>query len=361
MIVTLSLSTRVLVNVEALNMAEAVGNYTRHRKAPVVFSTGTDYSVVYTPAVSGEALAHGYQQLLAQIAKNRGLPVTKLDEQGYLLKFSSTDILDNWYPELSAFAGGGTSVSKWASASSTSLEELEKAFLKVSVVADVGGFLLAERLLRRTSAIRFSYMVPTLEALASGGVSLTPQLHVRYAPPEIQSKEQAIIYVESGSALYTFTAELVASDIGRLYYSQRSDADLDKQRLSRVNAAVDALIALVDGLLFGAKRSRYMPLWKTKSLLVTVSSGPVEFIPTPGLTKSYVKETYERAVALTRSIQEESVNIYVFADEDIEEPAINQEVKSVTYSKYSTHTEALVEAKKKLIKLVEVLTELRRS
>ena len=31
-----SLSARVLVNVEALNMIEAVGNYTRHRRAPMV-------------------------------------------------------------------------------------------------------------------------------------------------------------------------------------------------------------------------------------------------------------------------------------------------------------------------------------
>lgn len=359
MIVTLSLSTRVLVNAEALNMAEAVGNYTRHRKAPVVFSTGTDYSVVYAPAVSGEALAHGYQQILAQLAKERGLPVTKLDEQGYLLKFSSTGILDNWYPELSKFAAGKTSISKWAE--SASLEELEKALLKISVVADIGGFLLAERLLRRTSAIRFSYMVPTLDALSSGGVALTPQLHVRYAPPEIQREQQAIIYVESGSALYTFTAELVASDIGRLHYSQSRDEELDKQRLNRTITAVDTLITLLDGLIFGAKRSRYMPLWKVKSILVTVSSGPVEFVPTPGLTKSYVKETYERAVALTKSIQEEFIDMYVFADEDIEEPAVKPEVKNVTYSKHNTHTEALVEAKKRLIKLVEVLPELHKS
>ncbi|MEM4827966.1 MAG: type I-A CRISPR-associated protein Cas7/Csa2 [Desulfurococcaceae archaeon] len=369
--ITLSLSVRVLVNAEALNMAESVGNYTRHRKAPIVFATSDGYTVVYAPAVSGEALAHGYQQLLVQIAKSRGLPVTSMDEQGYFLKFSSTGILDNWYPELQKYAGS-SKVSDWAG--KASLEELENAFLNVSVVADVGGFMLAERLLRRTSAIRFSYMVPTLDALETGGVSLIPQLHVRYAPPELvlrqeqkqqqeqeqkeeeeKRSEQAIIYVESGSALYTFTAELVASDIARLFYAKQQNPQLAQERAKRVEAAVDALIAMVDGLLFGAKRSRYMPLWKVKSIVVSVSKGPVEFLVSPGVTRSYVKETYDRAVTLVKAIPEQTVNIYTYIDENIEEPSVKADVKNVTYTKVQNHTEALLEAKRKLMNLISIL------
>lgn len=350
--VTLSLTARVLVNAEALNMAESVGNYSRHRKVPVVIATESGYSVVYVPAVSGESLAHGYQQLLVQLAKERGLPVTQLDEQGYFLKFSSLDILDNWYPELAKFAGS-SKPSKWAE--TASLEELEKAFLKTSVVADIGGFLLAERLLKRTSAVRFSYMLPTLDALLSGGAALIPQLHVRYAPPEIQREQQALIYIESGSALYTLTAELLATDIGRFFYSKTKDPDLEKQRIDRVKAAIDALIALVDGMLFGAKRSRYMPVWSIKSLLVTVSKGPVEFIPTPGLARNYIRETYERAVALTKAIQEETINMYAYIGEEVEEPTLRPDVKNVTYTKVSVHTEALTEAKNKVINILSAL------
>ncbi|MEM1606511.1 MAG: type I-A CRISPR-associated protein Cas7/Csa2 [Fervidicoccaceae archaeon] len=366
--ITLSLSVRVLVNAEALNMAESVGNYTRHRKAPVVFTTGESYTVVYAPAVSGEALAHGYQQLLVQIAKDRGLPVTSMDEQGYFLKFSSIGILDNWYPELQKYAGS-SKISAWAK--NASLEELENAFLNVSVVADVGGFMLAERLLRRTSAIRFSYMVPTLDALETGGVSLIPQLHVRYAPPELvlrqeqkqqeqkqkeeKRSEQAIIYVESGSALYTFTAELVASDIARLFYAKQQNPQLTQERVKRVEAAVDALIAMVDGLLFGAKRSRYTPLWKVKSIVVSLSKGPIEFLVSPGVSRSYVKETYDRAVALVKAIPEQTVNIYTYIDENIEEPSVKADVKNVTYTKVQNHTEALLEAKRKLMNLISIL------
>ncbi|MEM4977082.1 MAG: type I-A CRISPR-associated protein Cas7/Csa2 [Desulfurococcaceae archaeon] len=356
--ITLSLSVRVLVNAEALNMAESVGNYTRHRKAPIVFATSDGYTVVYAPAVSGEALAHGYQQLLVQIAKSRGLPVTSMDEQGYFLKFSSTGILDNWYPELQKYAGS-SKVSEWAE--NASLEDLEKAFLKTSVVADIGGFMLAERLLRRTSAVRFSYMVPTLDALEAGGVSLTPQLHVRYAPPELVRRQeeergqQALFYVESGSALYTFTAELVASDIARLFYAKQQDPQLAQERVKRVEAAVDALIAMVDGLLFGAKRSRYTPLWKVKSIVVSVSKGPIEFLVSPGVSRSYVKETYDRAVALVKGIPEQTVNIYTYIDENIEEPSVKADVKNVTYTKVQNHTEALLEAKRKLMNLISIL------
>ncbi|MEM1921684.1 MAG: type I-A CRISPR-associated protein Cas7/Csa2 [Desulfurococcaceae archaeon] len=349
--ITLSTSIRVLVNAEALNMAESVGNYTRHRKAPIVLYSGGEYSVIYAPAVSGEALAHGYQQLLAQIGKSRNLPVTMLDQQGYFLKFSSTDILNNWYPELASIIGQ-KDISKWVN--NSRLEDIEKAFLKASIVADIGGFLLAEKLLKRTSAIRFSYMVPTLDALTGGGAAITPQLHVRYAPPEIQKEEQAIIYVESGSALYTFTAELVASDIGKLFYSKQSDPDLDKQKCDRVKAAIDALISLIDGILFGAKRSRYMPLWNIRSIVVTVSNGPVEFIASPGLTKSFIKETYERAVALTKALpDEEVINIYTYCSEEIEKPELKTDVKNVTYEETNSHTEALLKAKEKILELLK--------
>lgn len=362
-IVSLSLTVRVLVDAEALNMAESVGNYTRHRKVPVVTASPQGYHVIYAPAVSGEALAHGYQQLLAQVAKERGLPVTQLDEQGYFLKFPRADLL-NWYPELAKYAGK-SDIASWAKA--VELGDLEKTILKTSVVADVGGFLLADRLLKRTSAIRFSYMVPTLDAIEAGGVALTPQLHVRYAPPPRTPEEaevwrrqgvepRALFYVESGSALYTFSAQLVASDIGKLYYSQSKDPDLERERMKRVEAAVDALIALVDGMLFGAKRSRYMPLWSVKSLAVALNKGPVEFTVSPGITKNYVKETYERAVALTKALSEETVNIYVYNAEDLPEPAIRQDVKNVTYTKTTSHTSALIEAKTRLLNIMSVLS-----
>ncbi|MEM4854902.1 MAG: hypothetical protein QXE75_05730, partial [Sulfolobales archaeon] len=271
---------------------------------------------------------------------------------------------------------GSRKVSEWAN--NASLEDLEKAFLKVSVVADVGGFLLAGKLLKRTSPIRFSYMVPALDAVGTGGVTLIPQLHVRYAPPELVQRQeqrekqgqqqeqeqkqegqrrgqQAMFYVESSSALYTFTAELLASDIARLFYAKQQDPQLTQEKMKRVEAAVDALIAMVDGFLFGAKRSRYMPLWEIKSIVVSVSKGPLEFVVSPGISKNYIKETYDRAVALVKAIPEQTVNIYAYVSESLEEPSVKAEVKNVTYSKVQGHTEALVEAKKKIMDMLPTL------
>ncbi len=350
MIVTLSLSVRVAVNAEALNMAEAVGNYTRHRKAPVVIASEGGYSVVYVPAVSGESLAHAYQQLLAQIAKQRNLPVTKLDEMGYFLKFTSDRIM-SWYEEDLKRVD-----SKYAEIlSKGDVKEIERLLVKASVVADVGGLLYTEKQVKRTSAIRFSYMLPALDAIERGGVALTPQLHTRYVHPEMPREMQMLFYLESGSALYTFTAELVASDISRLFYSKGDDPELKKQRPERVKAAVDALIALVDGMLFGAKRSRYNPVWDVKSLVVALSKGPVEFIVSPGMTRDYIKKTYERAVNVTKAIQEETINIYAYNGENLEEPQLVQGVKNVTYEKAASHTEALVRARDKLVKIIEAL------
>ncbi|MET1160252.1 MAG: type I-A CRISPR-associated protein Cas7/Csa2 [Thermoprotei archaeon] len=348
--VALGLSVRVLVNAEALNMAESVGNYTRHRKAPIVLSTDTGYTVVYVPAVSGESIAHHYQLALANIAKSRGLPVTKADENGYFLKFSDKTIIQNLYPELAQRVG--MDISEWLK--KASLAEIEKTILKTSVVADVGGFLYTDGPIKRTSAIRFSYMMPTLDAVEQGGVALIPQLHTRYAPPELM-KKQVPFYTESGSALYTFTAELVATDIAKQYYSQEPDKELLDQKIKRIEAAIDALIAITDGIMFGAKRSRYSPLWKIKSMVVTVSKGPVEFIPSPGISRTYIVETYNRAVALTKAINEETTNIFVYNDENLEEPSIDQEYRKVTYEKTLSHTEALVRAKEKIMKIMSIL------
>ncbi|WP_048058845.1 type I-A CRISPR-associated protein Cas7/Csa2 [Desulfurococcus amylolyticus] len=347
--ITIGLSLRVLVNAEALNMAEAVGNYTRHRKAPVVVSTGTGYSVVYVPAVSGESIAHHYQLILAQIAKSRNLPVTSADLEGYFIKFADEKSIKTLYPELEELNNKLDGLNP---------DGLESAFLKASVVADVGGFLyLGEKskIIKRTSAIRFSYMLPTLDAIEQGGVALIPQLHTRYAPPELMKDYQMPFYVESGSALYTLTAELIATDIAKQYYSKQIDNELSKQKIERVKAAIDALIALTDGLMLGAKRSRYNPLWKVKSAVVTLSRGPVEFVPSSGISRTYIAETYNRALQLTHIIEDEAVNIFVYNDENLEEPEIKNEHKRVTYEKAATHTEALAKARDKAVKILEAL------
>jgi len=161
--------------------------------------------------------------------------------------------------------------------------------------------------------------------------------------------------VESGSALYTLTAQLVISDIGRVSMDPRiSDEELEKQWVSRVEAAIDALTFLVDGVLFGAKRSRYMPQWDVRSILVAFSRGPVEYNVSPGLAKDYMVKSYERAVALAKSLGNNLIiNLYGYNGEAgyLQEPVVKPEVKNVTFEKTATPTEALSKAKEKIMSI----------
>ena len=74
----LSLSARLLINLESLNMAESVGNVTKHRRAPVVVDGEGGYRLVYVPVVSGMSLAHHYQRLLATAASRSGINVSRM-------------------------------------------------------------------------------------------------------------------------------------------------------------------------------------------------------------------------------------------------------------------------------------------
>ena len=372
----LSLTARILINAEALNMAESVGNYTRHRKAPVVVPSESNYSIIYVPAVSGESLAHAYQTLLAHIASQKELPVTEMDLQGFFMKFSSEDIIKKYYKELIKALKAKDEAEALDMLKKIQPAEVERAILKTSVVADVGGFLYTGKTerkkkkaegkgeeeikisVKRTSAIRFAYLIPALDALITGGASISPQLHVRYAPKP-EEGVQSLFYVESGSALYTLTAQLVISDIGKVSLDPRiRDEELEKQRASRIEAAIDALTVLVEGVLFGAKRTRYMPQWDVRSILVAYSRGPVEYNVTPGLFNDYMVKSYERAVALTKSLGNSLIiNMYGYNGEAgyLQEPVVKPEVKNVKFEKTSTPAEALLKAKERVMSVINPL------
>lgn len=351
-IVTLSLSGRFLINVEALNMVESTGNVVRHRRAPIVVHSGERYAVVYVPVASGETIAYHYQRLLTSIAESMGLSVTDMDRQGYYLKFSSNDIIQYWYKEVANVVNYNDPC------------DIEAELVNASVVADVGGFLYTDKLIKRTSRIRFSYLVPSFDAVISGAAVSYPQFHVRYAPPQAPSGHQSIYYVESSSALYTLSSVLVLSDIGKLEYCseiksesahkklrERTKEVIDKienERVLRANAALRALIALIDGLSFGAKKSRYLPVWDVKSLVISVSYGPVEFTVSPASDKSYIKKTLPRA----KMAQEKlglKIKTFIYDGEGIGIPKID----GVEVEIYETHTDVLEKASSYAIELLQ--------
>jgi CRISPR-associated protein Csa2 len=287
-----SFGFRFRAEVEALNMAEAVGNYTRHRLAPVIKIEKDDqgrvtgYKVTMAPAVSGQSIAYGYMKALAELAMKRGLPLCDQcrNYEQYGGFFKRADVLD--------------------------LDHDER--IESCVVEDTTGFLVATKAegggrkskakkgeeeggeergvsIKRTSTVMFSYLVPD-----DVGV-ITPQIHVRYN--RVDPDQQIPFQIESGTAIYIHG---VAVDVDRIGLKEDGTYVADRRR--RVELAFEALKHLYSGMLFGAKKSRYLPVFEALGGVAAVSKG-LPFMVSPPRLGDYVTETAKRAAAVGGGIK----------------------------------------------------------
>ncbi|MCY0860747.1 MAG: type I-A CRISPR-associated protein Cas7/Csa2 [Sulfolobaceae archaeon] len=269
-------SVRLLINVEALNGVESVGNLVRHRTVPVVFkSRNGGYVIRYVPAVSGESIAHAYQYTIAELAPKYKLPVTDFSKNGEFVKFAD----DNFLAGVKTPSGVDDA------------RRFEVDVMLADVVADIGGFMYAgKNPVRRSSRFYVGYMIPALigDEIPS---QLEAQFHVRYSP---STQQHAIFNVEVGSALYTMTFILdeeniaVPSNPGN---PVKGEEILASQKKTREEVAIRALEVLLNPG-FGGKRSRFLPSAKLQSAVVTVTDFP--FTPEPGHSNTYIKDTAER-------------------------------------------------------------------
>ena len=308
--VYLSLSTRILLDVEALNMTESVGNFVKHRRAPVVIPTENGFILRYVPVISGESLAHAYQEILARIALNTGLNVCRLCRRGVFLKHTDKNVFkESGIPRPS---------------DPKDPELVEEAIVKGCVVEDVGGFLYTDATLKRTSRFIVGYMIPALDSIR---VSATEaQFHVRYAPTE---RQQMIYNIEVGSALYSLSIALDIDGIGVSSISLEGGKPrllVDKiERVKRVEAALKALHLMITQQLFGAKRSRFYPHWKIVSLGVMVSH-PLPLNMQPAHSRDYITDTVNTANEAIKTLRkgslsvEEKAYLYYYTEEKISEP-----------------------------------------
>lgn len=272
--VFLSLSSRILVNVEALNMVESIGNFVRHRRAPIVVPTNTGFVLKYVPVISGESLAHAYQEIIADLGAKSNIKVCENCRAGYFIKHSDDSVLEDWAKK--ALEEGA--------------EGFEKAIIENCVVEDIGGFLYAGEVpVKRTSRFQVGYMIPALDTVTSTAVEA--QFHVRYA----KTKEQQSIYnVEVGSAIYTFGFNLNIDGIGMTSSFKVEKAIPDEEREKRIELAIKALNTLMINAFFGAKRSRFMPIWEILNAVVVVSH-PIPITADPPHTRNYIVNTAKKA------------------------------------------------------------------
>lgn len=349
--VFVSFGFRFRVNAEAMNMVESMGNYTRHRTAPIIRQVledgGVTYEVQYLPIISGQSIANAYTRALADIAVRRGLPVCEMCR-----RHNET----SGFPKRPTVQGEGDSVDKRVAE---------------CVVEDVTGFMATEpkektggksskksgekssedsgeksgggRALRRTSRIQFSHLIP--DADSANHVPPVPQFHVRYGEEE---KEQMIYTIESASAIYTLVANIDVDGIGRGVGVTTGD------RLARVEASLDALMLMLNGGYIGAKKSRYYPQLEPLGAVAVVSN-PYPFVVSPPKARAvngslqpwYLEDTLKRAVTFKSVFTNASLAMYYLDNEFNWSPVdVNGPVKVVRVGDINTLITSVKEALK---------------
>jgi len=308
------LSARVVVNAEAMNMVEAIGNVVRHRKATLVYrireGQNERYEIRTVPVVSGEALRHAVQKALAEVAEGVGLPMCSWCRRGEFLKHGV--VLDEFFRDVKG-AGG---VAGFEKAAEKSIYEAERLILESCVVEDVGGFLIPTRVpVKRTSVLGVGYLIPAVE----GGrvlCSFDVEFHVRRAPGAQQKASQgaevapqSVYNIESSSAVYALAVNVELWRIG-MWFDEGSGryaalGDRDK----RVHAALLALAAVLNGdVRTGGHWSSYRPLWRLESA-VAVFSRPMPISAAPAVDEDYLDETIKLARAKAEAYKGAGIDV----------------------------------------------------
>jgi len=296
--VFVSFGFRFRVNVEAMNMVESVGNYSRHRVAPIIRRIVEDgkvrYEVQFLPVVSGQSVANAYMRALVDIAVRKQLPVCEVCRN---------------YDKLNGF-------SKRPNIQGDD-DSMDKRVAEC-VIEDVTGFMATEekkagekgRVIRRTSRIQFSHLIP--DADSAKHVPPMPQFHVRYG-----EGAQTIFNIESASAIYTLVVNIDTDGIGKGITTTTSDRDV------RVKTALDALALMFNGGYIGAKKSRYFPQMELLGAIAVVSD-PYAFVVSSPKAKLnndgtllpwYLEDTLRRALVFKNIFNDISLRVFYIDNE----------------------------------------------
>ncbi len=302
----ISIGIRVLVNVEALNMVEAIGNVTRHRTVPYIYRRGEGrYVIQWVPVLSGEAIAHAYQEYLVDLAVKNNLSVCYWCRAKEFIKHFD---LRFWRATSSSISGYtkdeldiAQKYAEQAKLSINQMKEIESAIVKTCVVEDICGFLVTQGPVKRTSRVLVSYAIPTLDSVEKGAVAIDNQFFVRHAPQAETYRGQlgpiqAPYYVQTASAIYGFT---VAIDLDSIGISSIDGSEIvTKNEIDRrKRIALEALREMLDSRIFGAKLSRFTPMIDYEIVIAIVSKNIKLMVSPPTLRlEDFIKDNVVRAV-----------------------------------------------------------------
>ncbi|MGC9187530.1 MAG: type I-A CRISPR-associated protein Cas7/Csa2 [Fervidicoccaceae archaeon] len=312
--VYISVRGRIWLEAEAMNMVESVGNYVKHRKVPIIVKKEDRYVTFFVPAISGESIAHGYQQVLAQQLLRDGDKVCPLCSKGIFLKSTNSEVYE--------YSTGKTPPQKSKEESKEQTikkaQEIEETIIQSCGVEDIGGFLYAEEVnVKRTSSFYTGYMIPVREVVEL--TTVDPQLHSRYAlgtmfvseekkdENKVKASGQTIYYVEVGSSVFTFSFDIDTSTIGKYTFitEKYGEPVPNVDPLKRSKSALRALERFLFDFPVGAKRTRFNPSdirWESIGLAV---SDDVFTLPS-----SFTKDYLSRAIS---KMMEYSKNTKIYA------------------------------------------------
>lgn len=304
-----SVGVRFEANVEALNMVETAGNYSKHRRVPYIVEDKEIIKIIYVPAVSGESIAHAFQELLAEEALAENQKVCRKCARGEFLKSMDEE----------------NAAEKFEDKKTPSVaEEIEKGIVKNCTVEDIGGFLYAGKPpVKRTSAFQVSYALPIKKMAVYSTVE--PQLHARHAIiPKAEEKgkkeegaaEQMIYYVETGTAIYAFTLNMDLRSVGLSAITGKLLISEDEVKARR-RSAIHSLARMLSSSQFGAKLSRFLPLGGIVSLAVSVTEKP--FTVTSPIYEGFEDNTKKRLEKVASEFKEE-YRYYVMGRDGLDTP-----------------------------------------
>ena len=239
---------RMLVNAASLNARENVGNVTYLQKAPVVYRTEGRYALATdVPVISGNMLRHWLWE-------------------GFVRVHDASD--------LSEEAKRGSSV-RYESAEAKNKSEEE--MLRSWGDADIFGYLIPDKNMKRTSPLYVSFVLPAEEFVAEHRSKMVKDVtHNRVAEVKGKNEDTAMMVFkrEYVSAPYAWAMLLNLWKLGKKEWGEEYVVSEEKVK-ERVKSLLEGGLAYVLGAMMGANLARAFPSSRVVEAVAVLSDKPL--------------------------------------------------------------------------------------